>query len=56
MTKPTNLKHISRAICPKTGIHFLDAVDELGQHYTATMQQKEEPWLTYVQPWILRTH
>lgn len=55
MTKPTNLKHISRAIDAK-GVHHLDAIDDRGKHWYATMRQHEEPWLTYVQRWILRTH
>jgi len=55
MTKPRKLKHISRVI-DKNGVHHLDAIDDQGQHWYATMQQKEEPWLTYVQHWELRTH
>ena len=53
--KPQKFKHISRAI-DKDGVHHLDALDEWGQHWYATMQQKEEPWLTYTQQWTLRTH
>jgi len=53
--KPQNFKHISRAI-DKDGVHHLDALDEHGRHWYATMQQKEEPWLTYTQQWILKTH
>lgn len=53
--KPRNLTHISRAI-DKHGVHHLDAIDDQGKHWYATMQQKEEPWLTYVQHWTLRTH
>jgi hypothetical protein len=53
--KPQTFKQISRAI-DKHNIHHLDALDEQGRHWYATMQQKEEPWLTYTQHWILRTH
>ena len=53
--KPRTFQHISRWI-DKHGVHHLDALDERGQHWYATMQQKEEPWLTYVQHWELRTH
>ena len=55
MTKPKYFKSISRAI-DKHGVHHLDAIDEYGYHWYATMQQKEEPWLTYVQHWALRRH
>ena len=54
-TKPQKFKHISRCI-DDHGVHHLDALDEWGQHWYATMQQKEEPWLTYTQHWTLRTH
>ena len=54
-TKPQKFKHISRAI-DKDGVHYLDALDEHGRHWYATMEQKEEPWLTYTQQWILKTH
>jgi hypothetical protein len=43
--KPRTFQHISRAI-DKHGVHHLDALDERGHHWYATMQQKEEPWLT----------
>jgi hypothetical protein len=56
MTKPQTFKHISRAIDQKTGVHYLDALDELGRHWYATMSQHEEPWLTYIEHWTLRTH
>jgi hypothetical protein len=55
MTKPQTFKHISRAI-DKHGVHHLDAIDEWGQHWYATMKQQEEPWLTYIEHWTLRTH
>jgi hypothetical protein len=53
--KPQTFKHISRAI-DKNGVHHLDALDDYGRHWYATMQQKEETWLTYTQQWELRTH
>ena len=53
--KPQKFKHISRAI-DNHGVHHLDAIDEHGRHWYATMKQKEEPWLTYIQQWTLKTH
>ena len=55
MTKPKHFKSISRAI-DKHGVHHLDAIDEYGCHWYATMKQEEESWLTYVQHWVMRTH
>jgi hypothetical protein len=43
--------HITRVIDPKTRIHYLDAIDENGQHWRAEMSPKIEPWLVYTQTW-----
>ncbi len=51
MTERVKFKTITRTICPKTGIHYLDAVDEDGQHWTAQMTHQEEPWLCYTDTW-----
>ena len=53
--KPQKFKHISRVI-DKEGVHHFDALDEHGRHWYAAMQKTEERWLTYTQPWILKTH
>lgn len=53
--KPQKLIHISRCI-DNHDVHHLDAIDNEGKHWYATMQQKEEPWLTYVQHWTLKLH
>jgi hypothetical protein len=42
---------INRTICPKTQIHYLDAIDEYGQHWTAEMSPHIEEWLVYTRPW-----
>jgi hypothetical protein len=39
--KPQKFKHISRAI-DKDGVHHLDALDDYGRHWYATMEQKME--------------
>jgi len=42
---------ITRVIDPKTGIHYLDAIDEYGEHYMAQMDHKTEPHLCYAKVW-----
>jgi hypothetical protein len=42
---------VTRTICPKTGIHYLDAVDENGAHWTAEMETGVEKWITYKRIW-----
>lgn len=45
--------HISRVIDQKTQIHYLDAIDEYGNHWTAEMSPKIEKWLCYTETWRL---
>ena len=42
---------ITRTICPKSGIHYLDAISDEGEHYTAEMSPHIEKWLCYTRPW-----
>ena len=49
--KPVKFVQITRTICPKTGIHFLDAISDEGEYYTAEMSPHIEKWLCYVRPW-----
>ena len=42
---------ISRVIDPKTRIHYLDAIDINGYHWTAQMTHQEEPWIVYTSNW-----
>ena len=51
--KPKQVKFVSitRTIDPKTGIHYMDALDVNGVHYMATMEHKKEPWLCYDKVW-----
>lgn len=53
MTKPTGFISISRTIDPKTGIHYLDAIDEQKRHWVAQMAYKDEPWLVYIKHWSM---
>ena len=43
--------HITRVIGSKSGIHYLDAIDENGQHWTAEMSHGVEPWIVYTSNW-----
>ena len=49
----TNLKftQVSRVICPKSGIHYVDATDEYGNHWMAEMQHNTELDLCYDRVW-----
>ncbi len=51
MTNKLKFTQVSRVICPKTGIHYLDAIDEYGNHWTAVMRTDVEQWITYSQMW-----
>ena len=51
MTKPVKFVSITRTIDPKTGIHYMDALDENGIHWLATMEHQKEPWLCYDKVW-----
>jgi hypothetical protein len=51
MTERVKFKTITRTICPKTGIHYLDAVDKNGIHWMAQMETDAEKWITYKEIW-----
>ena len=51
MTNKLKFTQVSRVICPKSGIHYLDAIDEYGNHWTAEMRTDVEPWTTYSEMW-----
>jgi hypothetical protein len=51
MTERLKFTQVSRVICPKTRIHYLDAVDENGQHWYAEQETTVEPWITYKVIW-----
>lgn len=42
---------INRTICPKTGTHFLDALDEEGQLWFAEMRTDVEKWIVFTSQW-----
>mgnify|MGYP007100130832 CR=1 FL=1 len=49
--KPVKFVQITRTICPKSGIHFLDAISDEGEHYTAQMETGVEKWITWKEMW-----
>lgn len=53
MTEQVKLTHITRVIDPKTGIHYLDGIDDQGRHWMAQMSHRVEPWLCYTVPWYI---
>jgi hypothetical protein len=48
---PVKFVSVTRTIDPKTGIHYLDAVDAYGFHWMAQMDHKTEPHLCYTKVW-----
>ena len=44
---------ITRVIDPKTRIHYLDAIDDQGRHWTAEMSHQKEEWIVYTKTWKL---
>ena len=53
MTKTVKFVSVTRTIDPKTRIHYLDAISETGEHYTAQMETGVERWITYRETWQL---
>ena len=51
MTSKVKFVSITRAIDPKTRIHYLDAIDENGYHWTAQMETGVEKWITWKEMW-----
>jgi hypothetical protein len=51
MTNKLKFTQVSRVICPKTGVHHLDAIDENGIHWVAQQEIGVERWITYKEVW-----
>ena len=51
MTEKVKFTQVSRVICPKSGVHYLDAISQNGVHYTAEMTPGIERWLVYTKQW-----
>ena len=42
---------VTRTIDNRSGIHYLDAVDVDGMHWSAQMDSRQEKWLVYTKLW-----
>jgi hypothetical protein len=51
MIEKVKFTQVSRVICPRTGIHYLDAISQNGEHYVAEMKSGIERWLIFSSPW-----
>jgi hypothetical protein len=51
MTSKIKFVSVTRVIDPKTGIHYLDAVDTEGQLWSAEMRTGVEKWIVYTSSW-----
>jgi hypothetical protein len=51
MTNKLKFTQVSRVICPKTGVHYLDAIDENGIYWVAQQEIGVERWITYKEVW-----
>jgi len=51
MTTPVKFTSVTRTIDITKGIHYLDAIDEDGIHWSAEMDNKQEKWLIYTKLW-----
>jgi len=54
MVEKVRFTQVIRTIDPKSGIHYLDAVDTEGQHWMAQMThdvKSDSPWLLYKKVW-----
>jgi hypothetical protein len=51
MMEKVKFTTITRTICPFTGIHFLDAITDDGEHYVAEMKRGIEKWLVFTSSW-----
>jgi len=51
MVEKVKFVNVTRTIDPKTRIHYLDAIDAEGQHWSAEMSHQQEPWLIFTRVW-----
>lgn len=51
MVKRVKFVSVTRTIDDRNGIHYLDAVDEDGQHWEAEMSSRIEKWMVYTKVW-----
>ena len=51
MVEKVKFVSVTRVIDDRKGIHYLDAVDVDGHHWSAEMDNKQEQWLVYTKVW-----
>ena len=51
MVEKVKFVTVTRVIDDRNGIHYLDAIDVNGNHWTAEMDSKQEKWLVYIKGW-----
>lgn len=51
MVERVKFVSVTRTIDPKTRIHYLDAIDDNGQHWMAEMSHQVEQWLVFTREW-----
>jgi len=51
MIERVKFTSVTRTIDPQSRIHYLDAIDENGQHWMAEMSHQVEPWLVFTRVW-----
>ena len=51
MMERVKFAQVFRTIDSKTRIHYLDAIDTNGYHWTAEMSPHEEQWMCYTATW-----
>ena len=42
---------VTSVINDRNGIHYLDAIDDAGYHWSAEMDSRQEKWLVYIKGW-----
>jgi hypothetical protein len=51
MVEKVKFVSVTRTICPRTQIHYLDAISDDGMHWYAEMTPHQEKWLVYQKLW-----
>jgi len=51
MAEKVKFVTVARVIDDRNGIHYLDAIDVNGNHWSAEMDSRQEQWLVYTKVW-----
>lgn len=52
MSELVKFVSVTRVIDQKSGVHYLDAVDNKGQHWMAEMSHSVEKWQVFTRTWF----